>query len=57
MAMIICGADNPLKDEGDFEEKSGYFTQKKKWNAFVQVATTMPSNIQLPASAMVTNHR
>lgn len=30
MAMIICGADNPLKDEGDFEEKSGYFTQEKK---------------------------
>lgn len=29
----------------------------KELNAFVQVATTVPSNIHLPASAMTTNHR
>lgn len=40
--MIICGADNPLRNEGDLEGESGYFTHKKKLNAFVQAATTVP---------------
>lgn len=57
MAMIIGGADNPLKNEGDLEEKKWLFHILKKLNAFVQVATTVPSNTDLPASAMATNRR
>lgn len=58
--MIICGADNPLTNEGDFEEKvviSHTDIWKKYQNPFVQVATPVPSNIHLPATAMATNHR
>lgn len=55
--MIICGADNPLKNEGEFEEQVviSHIKMNIYVNTFVQMAT--PSNTQLPASAMATNHR
>lgn len=55
--MIICRADNPFKNEGEFEEKVVISCIKRNIyvNTFVHVAT--PSNTQLPVSAMATDHR
>lgn len=56
-AVIICRADNPFKNEGEFEEKVviSHIKRNIYVNTFVHVAT--PSSTQLPVSAMATDHR